>query len=86
VDHEGKTESVLHGILILRGGSVMRRHTLTRESAPHPTRVATEVRGRVLERIRRAIAEGDEALALRIARELERRFSVGQGRGAASQG
>lgn len=36
--------------------------------------VGQDVRERVLTRIRRALAEGDEAEALRIARELERRW------------
>lgn len=36
--------------------------------------VPYEVRGRVLDRIRAAIAEGDEQAALRIARELQTRW------------
>jgi hypothetical protein len=82
MDHEGKTEGVLHGDGFLDGGRVMRRVTLSRGGAPHPAStarpasVAPEARGRVLERIRRAIAEGDEAQALQIARELERRFDA----------
>jgi hypothetical protein len=74
MDHEGKTEGVLHGCRFLCGGSVMRGVTLSRGSAPHPTRFGQEARARVLERIRRALAEGDDVGALRIAQELERRF------------
>ena len=72
----------------------MRRGTLSRAFASHPARVAglidrpgavqivPEARERVLERIRREIAAGDEAGALRIARELERRFDAAQARRA----
>ena len=38
------------------------------------TRVSQEVRGLVLDRIRSALAEGDEATALRTARELQARW------------
>ena len=37
-------------------------------------RVAQEVRQRVLDRIRSALADGDDAEAMRIARELQRRW------------
>ncbi|GEM_PF-5305046 len=42
------------------------------------TRVTQEVRERVLDRIRTAIAEGDEEAAMRIAKELQRRFRMAQ--------
>ena len=38
------------------------------------TMVEQPARARVLNRIRQALAEGDEAAALRIARELQRRW------------
>jgi hypothetical protein len=82
MDHEGETDGVLHGDGFLDGGRVMRSVTLSRGGAPHPassgrpTSVAPEARERVLERIRRALTDGDEAQALRIARELERRFEA----------
>jgi hypothetical protein len=41
--------------------------------AMETTRVSQEVRGRVLDRIRAAIATGDEAKAMRVARELTTR-------------
>ncbi|MCR9092573.1 MAG: DUF4363 family protein [bacterium] len=37
-------------------------------------RVSQEVRGRVLDRIRAALEDGDEAKALRVARELQARW------------
>lgn len=44
------------------------------------TRVSQEVRGRVLDRIRAALEEGDEAKALRVARELQVRWKQAQDR------
>ncbi|MEZ4281186.1 MAG: hypothetical protein R3F21_16415 [Myxococcota bacterium] len=44
--------------------------------------IVPEARERVLDRIRRALAAGDEAGAMRIARELERRFEAVQARRA----
>lgn len=58
--------------------------TLTRGPRLHPApggsgSVAQAARERVLDRILRALAEGDEAGALRIAPALERRFAAAQG-------
>lgn len=73
---------------------MMRRLTLSRALPSHPAPVAgpiaspravqivPEARERVLDRIRRALSAGDEAGALRIARELERRFDAAQARRA----
>ena len=44
------------------------------------TRVSQEVRGRVLDRIRTALADGDEAKALRVARELQARWKEAEDR------
>ena len=44
-------------------------------------RVPFEVRARVLDRIRSAIADGDDAAALRIARELQSRWRKAEVRG-----
>lgn len=67
----------------------MRGLTLSRARDAHPTRFDHAARTRVLDRIRRALADGDDVAALRIARELERRFE-GAGRptarGSASSG
>ncbi|MEZ4334135.1 MAG: hypothetical protein R3F35_20485 [Myxococcota bacterium] len=62
----------------------MLRSTLTRgtrlhrppDGTPGAAPVAQAARARVLARIRRALADGDEAGALRVARELERRFEA----------
>ena len=43
-------------------------------------RVSQEVRGRVLDRIRSAIEDGDEAGALRAARELQARWKKADAR------
>lgn len=43
------------------------------------TPLGIDVRSRVLERIRKALAEGDEAAAMRIALELTRRFDAARG-------
>lgn len=70
----------------------MRRLTLSRTNPSHPAHAAgpsglrpsksgqtvPEARERVLERIRRALAAGDETAALCIARVLERRFDAAQ--------
>ena len=47
------------------------------------TRVSQEVRGRVLDRIRAAIAAGDEAKAMRVARELTSRWEKADARARA---
>lgn len=52
----------------------MRGLTLSRASHAHPGHFDHAARARVLDRIRRALADGDDVAALRIARELERRF------------
>lgn len=46
--------------------------------------VLQPARERVLNRIRRALADGDEAMALRIARELQRRWATCEARRAVS--
>ena len=42
--------------------------------------VPQDARSRVLDRIRRALADGDDAAAMRIARELQRRFDACESR------
>jgi len=81
MNHEGEAEGVLHEGRFLAGGEGMREVTLSRANGLHPARFGQDARERVLERIRRALAAGDEASALRIARELERRFAAVRPRG-----